>query len=99
MAKSAHTKARKGEGSAIMSTIQEVNAEQLAKLFHNYCDALSHDGIPEWETSSWESTPQSERRLKVAAARLTLLELSAMPVENQPGRKYYAKAGEAEWGC
>lgn len=90
----------KGERATAMSTIQEVNAEQLAKLFHNYCEALSHDGgIHESEASSWETTPQSERKLKVAAARLTLLELSAMPAESQPGRKYYAKAGQAEWGC
>jgi hypothetical protein len=34
----------------------------------------------------------------VAAARLTLLELATTPV-SKPGRKYYAIAGEAEWGC
>lgn len=84
-----------------MSTIQDVSAEQLAKLFHDYRKALSHDGaghrINE-ESSSWDRTPPSERKLLVAAARLTLLELATPPAPS-PGRKYYAKPGEAEWGC
>jgi hypothetical protein len=80
-----------------MSTIQDVSAEQLAKLFHDYREALSHDGINE-ELSSWDHTPPSERKLLVAAARLTLLELATPPAPG-PGRKYYAKPGEAEWGC
>lgn len=84
-----------------MSTIQDVSAEQLAKLFHDYREALAHDGAlhgAQEESSSWDHTPQSERRLMVAAARLTLLELATTP-GSSPGRKYYAKPGEAEWGC
>jgi hypothetical protein len=84
-----------------MSTIQDVSAEQLAKLFHDYREALAHDGAShgdQEESSSWDHTPQSERRLMVAAARLTLLELATTPAPS-PGRKYYAKPGEAEWGC
>src|ERR1700756_3012010 len=84
----------------VMSTIQEVNAEHLAKLFHNYREALARDcGAHEAEASSWERTPQSERQLMVAAARLALIELSTTPTPSQPGRKYYAKPGEADWGC
>ena len=83
-----------------MSTIQDVSAEQLAKLFHHYRDALAKDteghGIRR-ESSSWDLAPQNERRLMVAAARLTLLELATTPVH--PSRKYYAVPGEAEWGC
>jgi hypothetical protein len=84
-----------------MSTIQDVSAEQLAKLFHDYREALSHDGAARGikeESSSWDRTPQSERKLMVAAARLALLELATTPAPS-PGRKYYATPGEAEWGC
>jgi hypothetical protein len=87
-----------------MSSIQEVSAEQLAKLFFIYREALAHDGTgcaihEKPEGSSWERTPQSERKLMVAAARLALLELSTTPAASTPGRKYYAKPGEADWGC
>ena len=83
-----------------MSTIQDVNAEQLAKLFYNYREELAHDCTDhEAEASSWERTPQTERQLMVAAARLALLELSTTPKESHPGRKYYARPGEADWGC
>jgi hypothetical protein len=85
-----------------MSTIQDVSAEQLAKLFHHYREALAHDcdghGIRQ-ESSSWDRAPQNERKLMVAAARLALLELATTPVPSNPSRKYYAKPGEAEWGC
>jgi hypothetical protein len=85
-----------------MSTIQDVSAEQLAKLFHHYREALAHGsadhGIKE-ESSSWDRAPQNERKIMVAAARLALLELSTTPVQPSPSRKYYAKPGEADWGC
>ena len=91
---------------ATISTIQEVSAEQLAKLFFNYHEALAHDCCDnngtehqKPEASSWERTPQHERKLMVAAARLTLLELSTTPAHSQPGRKYYANPGDAEWGA
>jgi len=89
-----------------MSTIQDVNAEQLARIFHHYHEALAQDNethathSPEGEgASSWDRTPQNERRLMVAAARLTLLELSTTLPPASPARKYYAKHGEADWGC
>jgi hypothetical protein len=90
-----------------MSTIQDVSAEQLARLFHHYHEALAHHcndhGCNEGE-SSWERASQQERRLMVAAARLALLELATAPEEPVAGRKYYAKQyyatpGEADWGC
>jgi hypothetical protein len=37
--------------------------------------------------------------LMVAAARLALLELATTPARPARIRKYYAKPGEAEWGC
>jgi hypothetical protein len=83
-----------------MSMFQDVNAEQLAKLFHHYHEALAHDCDSQngEGASSWERAPQNERKLMVAAARLTLLELSTPPAPPSPERKYYAKPGEAEWG-
>jgi hypothetical protein len=84
-----------------MSAIQDVSAEQLAKLFHHYREALAHNGdcqAGEKESSSWDRTPQIERKLMVAAARLALLELATTPAQPQ-GRKYYATPGEADWGC
>ena len=45
-----------------MLTIQDVSAEQLAKLFHHYREALDHDcgGHGKAEESSWDRAPQSE---------------------------------------
>ena len=84
-----------------MQTLQEVNAEQLARLFHHYKEALAHDCAPvtDQDSSAWDRTQQSERKLMVAAARLTLLELSAAAETQAPSRKYFAKPGEADWGC
>ncbi len=85
-----------------MWSIQDVSAEELAKLFHHYRGALAHDFDCEREmqaASSWDRTPQSERKLMVAAARLTLLELAAAPVQESAHRQYFAKPGEADWGC
>ncbi len=85
-----------------MSTIQDCSAEQLARLFHHYREALGHDGEHrdiKQESLSWERTPQDERRLMVAAARLALLELATTPAQPGSNRKYYAEPGEAEWGC
>jgi hypothetical protein len=84
-----------------MSTIQDCSAEQLAKLFHHYREALGHDGegLGVKQVSSWERTPQDERRRLVAAARLALLELATTPAQPRANRKYYAEPGKAEWGC
>jgi hypothetical protein len=43
--------------------------------------------------------PQNERKLMIAAARLTLLELAATSEGEQANRQYFAKPGEADWGC
>lgn len=86
--------------------IQDVNAEELARIFHHYQEALAHDTqAPDIQTqpadgsSSWDRTPQPQRKVMVAAARLTLLELSTAPAPAKPARKYYARPGEADWGC
>ena len=83
-----------------MSTILGVQPEELAKLFHQYQQLLAGDFDSRKEClSSWEQTPTNERRLLIAAARLTLDELSLKTDENQTARPYFAKPGEAEWGC
>jgi hypothetical protein len=85
-----------------MWSIQDVSAEELAKLFHHYRGALAHDfngQNGEESGSSWDHTPQSERKLMVAAARLALLELAAAQSQAAATRPYFAKPGEADWGC
>jgi hypothetical protein len=82
-----------------MSTIQDVSAERLAKLFHHYQEALAHGCGGEQARASWEQTSEQERRLMVAAARLAILELATATEHSLSDRKYYAKPGEADWGC
>jgi len=81
-------------------SIQEVSPEHLAQLFHHYHQALAADfGChATLAAEAWERVPQEERSRLIAAARLALLELST---KNSPGgsRRYFAKPGEAEWGC
>ncbi len=84
------------------SSIQNVSAEDLAKVFHHYHEALARDfhGYGSREVgTSWEQAPSHERKLMIAAARLTLLELAVTVQEEPPSRQYFAKPGEADWGC
>lgn len=82
-------------------SIQDVSAEELARLVHHYEGALAGDfGLESEETLtvSWDQTPQNQRALWITAARLTLLELS----ETRPRKSradYFAKPSEADWGC
>jgi len=83
-------------------SIQEVSPEVLAKLLHHYQQALTQEfncAGSDDAAHSWERTPQNERSLMVAAARLALLELAATGERNNPDRRYFAKPGEADWGC
>lgn len=83
-------------------SIQEVSAEELAKLFHHYQGALLEDFQSlhkEAAPQSWEQVPEDERKLMVAAARLALLELGATAKPTTVDRRYFAKPGEANWGC
>lgn len=40
-----------------------------------------------------------ERCRFVSAARLALLELATIAREQEENQQYFAKPGEAEWGC
>ena len=91
-----------GKAGNFMSSLQNVSAEDLAKLFHHYHEALAHDfhgHMSREATFSWEQASQNDRKLMIAAARLTLLELRSTCEEEQANRQYFAKPGEAEWGC
>lgn len=81
-------------------SIQEVSAERFAQLFHQYHQALAHDSrTPQHaRASEWAEVPPSEKSRMIAAARLALLEVEVIPSERS-SRKYFAKPGEAEWGC
>ena len=80
-----------------MSFVVNASAEELARLFHNYQAALAEDFNCRPATGSWERTPPNERSLSVAAVRMALLELAE--TQSEPNREYFAKPGDAEWGC
>lgn len=82
-------------------SIQEVTAEQLAELFHHCHNALQqHLDENKLENSeSWNELPQEQRNRIVAAARFALMEIDSIAEEQQDSRRYFAKPGEAEWGC
>jgi hypothetical protein len=85
-----------------MLSLQSVSAEDLAKLFHHYQEALSHDFPGQAKVQhaqTWDEAPSSERNLLIAAARLALLELCSKADDDHSDRQYFAKPGEAEWGC
>lgn len=76
-----------------MSSIQDVSPEALVKLFHHYQEALAVDFDCQPDTGcapSWEETPANERKLKIAAARLALLELGATSERDTASQQYYA---------
>jgi hypothetical protein len=81
-------------------SIQEVSAERFAQLFHQYQQALTNEGVSPCAPAkdSWSEVPAPEKNLMITAARLALLEVELLPSERQ-SRKYFAKPGEAEWGC
>jgi hypothetical protein len=106
----------RGENSM---SIQDVSAEELAKLFYHYQGALAHDfncrgdketsepasSSPSFSSSlsTWDHTPPQQRKLMVAAARLALLELATASQSGEnheySAKPYFAKPGEADWGC
>jgi hypothetical protein len=82
-------------------SFQDISAEKLAELFHHYHQALGPDfgcggrAIAD----SWNQVPQPEKSRMVAAARLTLLELDSTHDHRERADRFFAKAGEAEWGA
>jgi hypothetical protein len=87
--------------------IEEVSPEQFAETFHRHLHALARDfGSTDRRTSqAWGQVSPQERRRLIQAARLTLSELASASAaiadkdEQSESRRYFAKPGEAEWGC
>ena len=88
-----------GKAVSSMST-EEVFVQQFAKLFVHYRDALTQDQVmpSERPIHEWSEIPGVEREQMLAAARLALVEIESCAMEDD-SRRYYAKPGEAEWGC
>jgi len=82
-------------------SIEEVSAEQLAERFHQYDHALraDHNRASERDTEAGEEISHPEKSCLAAAARLTLRDLTSTVGERKNARGYFAKPGEAEWGC
>jgi hypothetical protein len=88
------------KGNKFMS-IEEVSAERFAQLFHHYHQALGDDSGSAARVrtcDAWANVPPSEKNRMIAATRLALLEVEVIPSERE-SRRYFAKPGEAEWGC
>jgi hypothetical protein len=91
-----------------MSVEQTISAEELAKLFHQYQRTLAPIFECEGENTkaAWEEARPKERKLMIATARLVLSDLVTLgkkceEPQAQEGatRPYFAKPGQAEWGC
>ena len=76
---------------------QEVFVQQFARWFHHYQETSSPE--PEQGSASWNSIPADQRHRLVEAARLAILELETSSHLQDNSRRYFAKPGEAEWGC
>jgi hypothetical protein len=79
-----------------MST-EELFVQQFATLFHHYREPLPPER--EQDSASWNSVSSDERDRLLAAARLAILELETNARLQDDSRRYFAKPGEAEWGC
>lgn len=83
-----------------MST-QEIFVEQFARLFHHYQEALA-PAVAESASAQPDhgnSESAHEHNRMVAAARLAILEMETTAGLEDDPRRYFAKPGEAEWGC
>jgi hypothetical protein len=95
------------QGISLMS-LQEVSPERFAESFHHFYQALAQDfGCAERPTrETWEKVSPQEKSCFVAATRLALLEVASKTSGNEEAtehefdsHRYFAKPGEAEWGC
>jgi hypothetical protein len=97
------------QGRIINMSELPISAEELARLFHQYHRTLAP--IFECEGSgtdvAWDEARPRERKLMIATARLVLSDLiqrstkteSVSKSDEFPVRPYFAKPGQAEWGC
>jgi hypothetical protein len=78
-----------------MST-QEVFIQQFASLLHYYSEALS-SGTEQVRVPNSAASDEQQRLFE--AARLAIQDLECRPRPESNARRYFAKPGEAEWGC
>jgi hypothetical protein len=88
--------AKKGAQRTHTMSTQEVFVQQFTRLFHHYSSALSCE---QPEDASRNSASREECNRLVAAARLAILELETNAGLQDDRRRYFARPGEAEWGC
>ena len=82
-------------------SLQGISPEQLAELFHHYHQVLAPgfgDSRNE-NNETWQLIPEQEKKRLITAARQALNELAADGKEQDDKNRYFAKPGEAEWGC
>ena len=79
--------------------IEESFVREFEKLFVHYQEALKVAPQGTMAAPSWQDAPAAEQERMVAAARLALIELESAAHPNEDRRRYFAKPGEAEWGC
>jgi hypothetical protein len=75
---------------------QDLIGEEFSRLFRNYQESLARNFgccTEDELIAQWNQTPPNERRIMLAAARCNKSEA------DEDRRKYFAKPGEAEWGC
>ncbi len=70
--------------------------QQFANLFHYYSEALS-SGTEQARVRNLAAADAQQRL--VEAARLAIQDLESRPCPEHDARRYFAKPGEAEWGC
>lgn len=78
--------------------MEEVSAERSAEFFRHYQRALEVLG-EESQSASWPKRAKPEKNRLVAVARLTILGLNSTKNRSAKLRQYFAKPGEADWGC
>jgi len=76
---------------------REVFVQHFVSLFHHYSEALPPEAGR--ESASRNSVLSEDHNRLVAAARLAILELETHALLQDDDRRYFAKPGEAEWGC
>lgn len=81
-------------------SLEELSPEELARVFFHYHEALGADF---WSLSkarhSWNEVSQMEQKRMIAAARLALLDIQSVEHNREDRSHYFAKPGNAEWGC
>ena len=80
---------------------QEMSVEQLARLFRQYrkaLDAATESGLDSGQ-NSWRAVAIEQLNRMEAEAQQALLQVKARTGAADEARRYYAKPGEAEWGC